>query len=177
MRRRKSDEKNRDGERERETEKGGNERMVKVDVYNLSPPVAAAWVLICKKVVAHGIRISSRTHLNFNLSGAARCGHFSAQCSHPLGFLEPMGYLPAYLERPQVKSKKGCGGSRGSGRDKKKKKREHDRGAACPIKNRARLPGAEVPAYDERAHLIRAAPNVKSGAAKVFFPRVVLSDN
>lgn len=52
-----------------------------------------------------------------------------------------------------------------------KKKRERAR-AVCPIKNRARLPDAEIPGCYEsaRTHLIRVALNVKSGTPRVFPP-------
>jgi len=47
-----------------------------------------------KKGLPHGIRISSRSHLNFNLDDVAR-GHFSARYFHPLGAPGPrVIYLP-----------------------------------------------------------------------------------
>lgn len=96
-----SGEEERKGNRERRQRENG-----KGDVYNLGPQWQLRGSRYAKKGLPHGIRISSRSHLNFNLDGVAR-GHFSARCFSPLGGPRAAGYLPVYLGRPQVGDGKG----------------------------------------------------------------------
>jgi hypothetical protein len=85
--------------RQRKNEKG--------DVYNLGPRWQLRGSRYAKKGLLHGIRISSRSHLNFNLDGADtfRHGVFT-----PWGQPSGLSACFAYLECPQVRGiGKGCG--------------------------------------------------------------------
>lgn len=93
--------------RQRENGKG--------DVYNLGPRWQLRGSRYAKKGLPYGIRISSRSHLNFNLGGAART-LFGTVLS-PLGGTGPRVIcLPAYLGHPQVRGGKGCGIRAAAGR-------------------------------------------------------------
>lgn len=156
----------REGNRERRQRENG-----KGDVYNLGPRWQLRGSRYAKKGLPHGIRISSRSHLNFNLDGVAR-GHFSARCFHPLGAPGPRVICACLPRTSSGKRWKGLRDrARRWGEIEKKKKRARE-SSVCPIKNRARLPDVEIPGYDEsaRTHLIRVALNVKSGAPRVFPP-------
>lgn len=121
--------------------------------------MAAAWVPICKKGVA--ARNQNILAVSFEFQSRCRADTFRALGFHPLG--PPSRGLSAYLERPQVRGEKGYGVARHratDGGEKKKEKRERER-AVCPIKNLARLPGAEIPDYNEKMYLIRVTLNVK----------------
>lgn len=104
-------------EREKKTgRKGNRERRQrengKGDVYNLGPRWQLRGSRYAKKGLPHGIRISSRSHLNFNLGGAART-LFGAVLS-PLGGPRVRGFICL----PRTSSGKKWKGLRGVARQR-----------------------------------------------------------
>lgn len=71
--------------------------MEKANVYNLGPQWQLRGSRYAKKGLPYGIRISSRSHLNFNLADAARTLFGAvAPLTSPLGGPRVI-YLPSYL--------------------------------------------------------------------------------
>lgn len=154
--------------------------MEKANVYNLGPRWQLRGSRYAKKGLPHGIRISSRSHLNFNLADAARTlfgtmaplpSPFHPSLKDPRVICLPT-YLPTQDRCPQVRDGKGCGMTR----DLKKKERERKKESAsvCPIKNRPLKIGCAYltrgsAGFQRETHLIRAA--LKSGARVFLSPR------
>jgi len=133
--------------------------------------MAAAWVPICKKRGCRTELEYPRGLIWISISTMWRADTFRRGTFTPWG--PPDRGLSTYL--PRTSSGKRRKGLLGCAEWLKKRRTREN---MCPIKNRARLPDAEIPGYDKsaRTHLIRVALNVKSRAPTVFPPVGEITD-